>query len=104
MISDIRQLDEGTTIESDLCIVGGGVAAIAMAHQLSGSKLDICILESGGLRLDRKTQSLSAGEADGIPYFDLIETRYRMLGGSTYRCTLYPVVLPLGGIGLQARR
>ena len=84
MIRDIRQLDEESTIESDICIIGGGAAAISMARALSGSRLDVCILESGGLGFEQETQSLSDGKTSGIPYFKLIESRYRMLGGSTY--------------------
>ena len=84
MISDIRQLDVSTTIQSDVCIIGGGAAAIAMAHELANSRLGVCILESGGLRLESETQSLSDSQTSGIPYFDLNETRYRLLGGSTY--------------------
>ncbi len=85
MIYDSRTLDEGTCLEADLCVIGGGAAAIAMAQRLAGSSLKVCILESGGLGLEKETQALSAGEASGIPYFDLIDTRYRMLGGSTHR-------------------
>jgi len=58
---------------------------IAMACELAHSVLDICILESGGLRLESQTKSLSDGQTSGIPYIELNETRYRLLGGSTYR-------------------
>lgn len=85
MISDIRQLPEGSVLESDVCIVGGGAAAIAIARELAGADLRVAVLESGGLGLEADVQGLAAGTASGIPYFPLDESRYRMLGGSTYR-------------------
>jgi len=85
MIIDSRTLEEDTRVHADLCVIGGGAAAIAMAQRLAGTALNVCILESGGTGLEPQTQALSAGETSGIPYFDLIDTRYRMLGGSTHR-------------------
>lgn len=72
-------------INTDICIIGGGPAAIAIARELSGSKLQVCILESGGMGLESENQAFAAGTTSGLPYFPLEETRYRMLGGSTYR-------------------
>lgn len=85
MISDIRSLEEGADLKADICIIGGGAAAIAMATRFINTGLDVCIFESGGMGLEKQAQSLSDGETSGIPYFDLIDTRYRMFGGSTYR-------------------
>ncbi len=85
MIIDIRTLPDATVIEADLCIIGGGAAAIAMAMQLRDKPLKVCILESGGLTFDRTSQSLADGEASGVPYFSLSETSYRLLGGNTFR-------------------
>jgi choline dehydrogenase-like flavoprotein len=85
MISDVEDLPDGSTIESDVCIIGAGAAGIAIGRELAGSGLDVCILESGGLELEAETQALSQGDAAGVPYFGLAETRYRILGGSTLR-------------------
>ncbi len=85
MIVDVRTLPNGTTIAADLCIVGGGVASIAMATQLTGTKLRVSVLEGGGLKFDPATQALAAGERSGVPYFPLNTTRYRLLGGSSFR-------------------
>ena len=85
MIIDIRTLPDGSHIEADLCIVGGGAAAIAMTRKLSGSPLTVAILESGGLTFDDATQALAAGQRSGVPYFDLDKSRFRLLGGSTFR-------------------
>ena len=85
MITDIRTLPDGTVLEADVCIAGGGAAAIAMATHLAGKQLDVCILESGGLSFDGTSQTLAAGTQSGIPYFELMETSYRLLGGNTFR-------------------
>jgi len=85
MIIDIRTVPDGTAVEADLCILGGGPAAIAMALQLANSKLTVAILESGSLTLEDETQALTDGDQSGIPYFPLNATRYRLLGGSTFR-------------------
>jgi len=85
MISDAGDLPQGSTIQADICVIGAGAAGITIGCELAGAGLDVCILESGGLGLETETQALSQGEAGGIPYFDLAETRYRMLGGSTWR-------------------
>jgi choline dehydrogenase-like flavoprotein len=85
MIVDIRTLPDGTVVEADLCIIGAGAAGISMAIELSGRRLNVSIVESGGLKLDREVQALADGEQSGIPYFPLDPTRYRLLGGSTFR-------------------
>jgi choline dehydrogenase-like flavoprotein len=40
-------------------------------------------VESGGLEADRATQALAAGDNVGLPYFPLVSTRLRLLGGTT---------------------
>ena len=85
MIDDIASAPDGRAIEPDLCIIGGGPAAIALALQFSGDRREVVVLESGGLEFDRASQALAAGEPSGLPYFDLMESRFRLLGGSTFR-------------------
>lgn len=85
MITDLRTLSDSTTFTADIAIIGAGAAGIAMARRLAGKKLKVLVLESGGYGLDTEVQDLHAGTASGIPYFPLDESRYRMLGGSTYR-------------------
>jgi len=82
MFIDGRQIPDGTTIESDLCIVGAGVAGITIAREFNGAPQSVCLVESGGLKFDRATQSLYEGESLGLPY-DLDETRSRFFGGSS---------------------
>lgn len=83
MILDFRQLEDGQEIEADICIVGAGAAGIALARSLIGSKLQVCVLESGGFEPNEQIQSLYQGENVGLPYGDLHVARLRYFGGST---------------------
>jgi choline dehydrogenase-like flavoprotein len=83
MIADAEHLPSGMLSRFDLCVVGAGAAGIALTTALLGSGLRICVLESGGMRPDRWRQSLADAEADGQPYFPIIETRARRFGGTT---------------------
>lgn len=85
MISDIRERDDGSVMEADVAIIGGGAAAIVMARRLIGSGKKVLVLESGGFDFDDGPQDLFSGSTTGAPYFELDQSRYRMLGGSTYR-------------------
>jgi hypothetical protein len=82
MFIDAREVPDGIRIEADICIIGGGAAGITLAHEFSGQPFRVCLLESGGFRLEKETQRLYEGEIVGIPY-DLETTRSRFLGGGT---------------------
>ena len=83
MLNDARKVPDGTLIETDVCIIGGGAAGISMAQQWAGSSLDVTLLESGGLVADPGTQALNRGRIFGRSYFRLDEARSRRFGGST---------------------
>lgn len=83
MIIDFRQLEDGAEIASDICIIGAGAAGISLARSLVGSKLRICVLESGGLEFDQEVQSLYRGPTKGVHYVALHAARLRFFGGST---------------------
>ncbi len=55
MLIDIRQLPDGSRIESDVCIVGAGAAGITLARDLARRGRKVCLLESGGLEYDEDT-------------------------------------------------
>ena len=83
MIIDAFLLDQNKTIETEVCIVGGGTAGITLARELIKQKFRVCLLESGGLKPDKETQALQWGENVGNPYFSLDTARPRYLGGTT---------------------
>lgn len=83
MIIDARTLPGQETIETDVCIVGAGVAGIALVRELIGARFRVCLLESGGLKPDKVTQSLYWGENIGHSYYNLDTSRARFFGGTS---------------------
>ncbi|MDL2121674.1 MAG: GMC family oxidoreductase [Deltaproteobacteria bacterium] len=88
MIIDARSLSNNQTIDSDVCIVGAGVAGITLARECAGEEFQVCLLESGGLEPDKVTQSLYWGENIGHPYYPLDTARARFFGGTSHYWTI----------------
>ncbi len=83
MFIDLRNLDDNSVLEADICIVGAGPAGISMARRLIGTSIDVLMIESGDLEFDDATQALYQGDSVGMPYFGLDEARLRFFGGSS---------------------
>lgn len=83
MLRDAAQVDEGATLQTDVCIIGAGAAGITIAQALAGEKLRVILLESGGLRAEPDTQGLYRGVTRGPRQAPLDESRLRFLGGTT---------------------
>lgn len=83
MIEDARTLPDDSLIDADVCIIGAGAASISMALGLAGSSIQVCVVESGGLQFERKTQDLYKGAIIGLEYEPLDLCRVRGFGGST---------------------
>jgi choline dehydrogenase-like flavoprotein len=81
--TDARTLDNGTVLEGDLCIVGGGAAGISIALEHANSPLKVLLLEGGGFDFDPQMQELYRGEIIGQPYFPLQAAALHQFGGST---------------------
>jgi choline dehydrogenase-like flavoprotein len=83
------ELDGGTRLRADVCIVGAGAAGITLARELAGSGPSVVLLESGDLESDARTQDLYGGEVTGTPFGDfdpadaLAAVRLRYFGGTT---------------------
>jgi len=80
---DARSVPAGTTIETDLAIIGGGPSGIALALALANTPIRTVMLESGGTDYDAGTQALYAGTETGVRYIPLDAGRLRYLGGSS---------------------
>jgi choline dehydrogenase-like flavoprotein len=82
MIADGRTVSQDETVDADICIVGAGVAGVALAREFAGAGLQVILLESGDLKPDPATQSLYEGANVGHEYYRLDEARARFFGGS----------------------
>lgn len=80
---DAEDLEPGSLIEGDICIVGAGAAGICMALELAGSGLQVILLEAGGMRYEPESQEQYRGEIVGESYFPLEAARLRYFGGTT---------------------
>jgi len=69
-------------MQTDVCIIGGGVAGQSLAIKLSEYKVKTLILESGEEDFHKDVQSLAAGENIGEDYYPLITARLRLFGGT----------------------
>ena len=82
MIIDAHTIPDGTTLEADICVIGGGPAGITLAREFVGCAARIIVLESGGRRSEARAQTLNVGDFVGAPYAGLDVTRHRQLGGT----------------------
>jgi choline dehydrogenase-like flavoprotein len=83
MFRDARSIEPDSIITTEVCIIGGGVAGLAIARELSGLKIPSCVIESGGFGPDDETRDLYRGESVGLPYDFADGCRSRYLGGSS---------------------
>ncbi|MBV9366594.1 MAG: hypothetical protein JOY89_20350 [Solirubrobacterales bacterium] len=98
MISqDFRQLSE-EVIETDVCIIGSGLAGWAIADGFRDVQLRVLMLESGGIMPEPEADALNETANAGCPLYD---DRARILGGTSPmwfgRC------IPLDEINYEAR-
>lgn len=84
MIEDARLIPAGTRIEADLCIVGGGAAAISLALEYIKSGLQTIVLPGGGPNQTASAIDLYRGKVNPKGSHEpLEENRLRMWGGTT---------------------
>lgn len=82
--SDLRELEDQSVIQTDLCIIGSGPAGLSIAKEFIGSKIDVWVLESGGHQDEPETQALYDIESVGVPRMPQERVRNRIVGGSTH--------------------
>ena len=81
---DAKRFIEGTTLDTDICIVGGGPAGLVLASELVDRQCDVVLLESGGSRAEPEILALNVGDVTGDVYAGLGGTRHRQVGGTTH--------------------
>jgi len=80
---DLRELEQESIVEGDICIMGAGAAGLSLALQFDGSPLRIVLLEGGGFAHEDKMQDLYHGPSTGQPYYPLAASRLHFFGGTT---------------------
>ena len=96
MHTDARNLENGSVLEADLCIVGAGAAGLSIAREWVNSPLKVLLLEGGGFELDPRMQDLYRGDIVGLPYYPLHAARLHYFGGTTNHwsgfCSTYDAI------------
>src|SRR5579871_753118 len=95
-ILDSNQMEDGSLIQADLCVVGTGPAGLSIAGQLAGTNLKVVLLESGGWEEEPETQALYEIESAPPRRINQDVIRMRIVGGSsriwTGRCAPFQTV------------
>lgn len=81
MLVDAQKLVDGQLVEADLCIVGSGLAGLALASTFLDSDVRVVVLESGREGPSEADQ-LSEGASTAHPSHPLPEGAPRRLGGA----------------------
>ena len=85
MIVDGHKVERDFEFKTDVCIIGSGPAGLTLAREFAKKDFQVVLLESGGRKFRHPSQWLYIGNNIGRPYFDIVFTRHRMLGGSSYK-------------------
>jgi len=91
MLIDFDKFDSDDDLNCNLCIIGAGAAGITLAREFNNTKINVILVESGGIEYDHQIQMLYDGETyvtEGSirrkSYVNsLMGWRLRFFGGST---------------------
>ena len=91
MVIDFDKFDSDDDLNCNLCIIGAGAAGITLAKEFNNTKINVILVESGGIEYDHQIQKLYDGETyvtEGsirrkIYFNSLMAWRLRFFGGTT---------------------
>ena len=91
MVIDFDKFDSDDDLNCNLCIIGAGAAGITLAREFNNTKINVILVESGGIEYDHQIQKLYDGETyvtEGsirrkIYFNSLMAWRLRFFGGTT---------------------
>jgi choline dehydrogenase-like flavoprotein len=84
MIRDLSESDEGRlSVKCGVCVIGGGIAGLIAASQLSASGRRVVVLESGDRKPLDRFDDLNVIEQTGATYLHDVTGRVRALGGTS---------------------
>ncbi|MBI3515456.1 MAG: GMC family oxidoreductase [Proteobacteria bacterium] len=97
MFLDACDIDDGATLECDVCVIGAGAAGLTIAHELAGSALSVIVISGGGRRRRGRDQALYRGTVrDPSQHSWADRFRERRYGGTTAiwggRCVPYDAI------------
>jgi choline dehydrogenase-like flavoprotein len=73
-------------IRSQVCVIGAGIAGLALARKLTRQGIDVVLLEAGGHGIEDDGQRLFANaKLNGQRHAGTSEGRFRVFGGSSLR-------------------
>lgn len=82
---DLEEVSPGTEFESDVCVIGAGVAGLLLSRKLAGYGFRVHLLEAGGKKLEERSQDLYKSEMRGVFHQGATEGRFRTFGGASTR-------------------
>jgi choline dehydrogenase-like flavoprotein len=80
---DLEQSGLAGNFESNVCIIGAGIAGLTLATRLAEQGIAVHLLEAGGLTPEERSQSLYRAEMAGDQHRGVHEGRFRIFGGSS---------------------
>jgi choline dehydrogenase-like flavoprotein len=84
MIEDARKIPSGASLQADLCVVGGGAAAICLTLEYMKSGKSVLVIPGGGANQTAEGIDLYRGDVEPPGSHEpLEENRLRMWGGTT---------------------
>jgi choline dehydrogenase-like flavoprotein len=81
---DAREIESGSQIFGDLCIIGTGPAGLTLALDWNRENSKVILLEGGGFEYESEQQNLFAGEIIGQNYYPIESSRIHAFGGSSF--------------------
>lgn len=84
MLLDGARISDQTTLEADVCIVGGGVTGLTLAAELASRPVRVVVIESGSNFVELTAQLLNSAVVEGDAHAGLTTSRHRQVGGTSH--------------------
>ena len=92
MLVDAREVEPGSRLDADVCVIGSGAAGSTVALELANAGRDVTIVEAGGPRRSRRSEDALRGRVEPPGEHYALETvRERRLGGTTWSSRCAPL-------------